>query len=50
MMEEEATAPEAKLSFAWDTNTAVAVMVLAALVFLWAVSRGFRGFTIGASS
>jgi hypothetical protein len=46
----EDTAPEPRLNFAWDTNTALAVMVLAALVFLWAVSRGFRGFTIGASS
>lgn len=33
----------AKLNMAWDTNTALAVLVLGALLFLWAVRRGFRG-------
>lgn len=39
-----------KLNLNWDTNTALAVMVLAALAFLWLVSRGFRGFTVGTST
>lgn len=37
----------AKLNLTWDTNTALAVVVLGALLFLWAVRRGFRGFTVG---
>lgn len=31
-----------KLSLAWDTNTAVAVLVLGSLIFLAATRRGFR--------
>lgn len=37
-----------RINLTWDVNTAVAAIVLAALVFLWLVSRGFRGFTVGA--
>lgn len=32
-------------SFRWDTNTAVAVIVLGALGLLVLLDRGFRGFT-----
>jgi hypothetical protein len=39
-----------KLNMAWDVNTAIAVVVLLALMFLFLVSRGFRGFTIGGGS
>lgn len=35
-------------SLAWDTNTALAVIVLAALALLWIVARLFRGFTVAA--
>lgn len=35
------------LSFAWDGNTATAVIVLGALVFLWLIARGFRGVSFG---
>lgn len=31
----------------WDTNTAVAVIVLGALVALWLIAKGFRGFRVG---
>ena len=30
----------------WDVNTAYAAIILAALVFLLAVRRGFRGFVV----
>jgi hypothetical protein len=43
-----ADAPGSKLNLTWDTNTALAVVVLLALLFLWATARGFRGFRIGA--
>ncbi len=41
-----------QLSFAWDTNTAVAVLVLGSLCLLATVGRGFRGFnvTVGAGA
>lgn len=46
-MAEAAPTEGQKLNLAWDTNTAIAVIVLLALLFLFLVSRGFRGFTIG---
>lgn len=46
-MAEDQPKPAAKLSFNWDTQTAIALIVLAALLFLWLVDRGFRGFTVG---
>ncbi len=30
-------------SLRWDTDTAAATLVMAALVFLWLARRGFRG-------
>jgi hypothetical protein len=42
-----ATDEGSKLNLSWDVNTALAVIVLAALLFLWIVNRGFRGFSVG---
>ncbi len=47
MADDEGRTVVPKINLAWDVNTAIAVIVLLALLFLWAVSRGFRGFTIG---
>lgn len=33
-------------SLTWDTNTAVAAVVLGALAVLVIIDRGFRGFTV----
>lgn len=33
------------LNLRWDTNTAVAVLVLGAVLVLFLLDRGFRGFT-----
>lgn len=50
MPAEEVPQSPGKPNFTWDTNTALAVMVLGALAFLYMVHRGFRGFTIGSAS
>lgn len=36
-----------RIGIAWDTNTAAAVIVLGALLFLYLVRRGFRGVVVG---
>ena len=41
--------PEAaagKPSFAWDVNTALAAIILGALLFLVLIAKGFKGFNI----
>ena len=40
--------PKLTTALGWDTNTAVAVVVLAALAVLVAVRTGFRPVLIGA--
>lgn len=34
----------------WDVNTALAVVVLSALLFLFLMSRGFRGHNVSLSA
>lgn len=33
-------------SFAWDVNTALAAIILGALLFLVLIARGFKGFNV----
>lgn len=45
---EEPGAP-GKPTIMWDANTALVVLVLGALAFLWLIARGFRGFNVSAT-
>ena len=46
MNDPDTPAPSRRLSFAWDSNTALAMWVLGALALLWLIGRGFRGINI----